>query len=42
MSVEGWTLVTDDSTDPRVLEELRARGVITVLTEPDPPTAASE
>ncbi|WP_039931877.1 DeoR/GlpR family DNA-binding transcription regulator [Streptomyces viridochromogenes] len=33
---EGWTLVTDDSADPSVLEALRARGVRTVTTTPEP------
>lgn len=32
---EGWTLVTDDTADPRILEELRGRGVTTVVTEPE-------
>ncbi|MCD7438648.1 DeoR/GlpR family DNA-binding transcription regulator [Streptomyces lincolnensis] len=35
---EGWTLVTDDSADPRVLDELRARGMTIVLTQPAPMT----
>ncbi|MEV0551827.1 MULTISPECIES: DeoR/GlpR family DNA-binding transcription regulator [unclassified Streptomyces] len=30
---EGWTLVTDDTADPGILAELRARGVTTVLAE---------
>lgn len=33
---EGWTPVTDDDADPGVLEALRARGVTTVVTEPQP------
>ncbi|MEU6351880.1 DeoR/GlpR family DNA-binding transcription regulator [Streptomyces sp. NPDC047072] len=35
---EGWTLVTDDSADARVLEEVRARGVVAVAVtaEPEP------
>ncbi|QWB27482.1 MULTISPECIES: DeoR/GlpR family DNA-binding transcription regulator [Streptomyces] len=36
---EGWTLVTDDTADPAVLAELRARGVATVTTTPEPETA---
>ncbi|WP_128374428.1 DeoR/GlpR family DNA-binding transcription regulator [Streptomyces cavernae] len=35
---KGWTLVTDDSADPGVLDDLRARGVTTILTEPEPLT----
>ncbi|MCX4911338.1 DeoR/GlpR family DNA-binding transcription regulator [Streptomyces sp. NBC_00878] len=31
---EGWTLVTDDTADPGILDELRGRGVNTVLAEP--------
>lgn len=31
---EGWTLVTDVDAEPGVLEALRARGVTTVVTEP--------
>ncbi|GGZ94947.1 DeoR/GlpR family DNA-binding transcription regulator [Streptomyces bluensis] len=31
---EDWTLVTDVDADPGVLEALRARGVTTVVTEP--------
>lgn len=38
---EGWTLMRDDSADPRVLDELRARGITTVLTEPEPVTEVS-
>ncbi|NGO47653.1 DeoR/GlpR family DNA-binding transcription regulator [Streptomyces ureilyticus] len=29
----GWTLVTDDAADPRVLDELHSRGVTTVLAK---------
>ncbi|MFH9005932.1 hypothetical protein ACH4E5_22215 [Streptomyces afghaniensis] len=35
---EGWTLITDDTADPTVLGELRARGVTTVTTTPEPAT----
>ncbi|GAA2303140.1 hypothetical protein GCM10010234_52730 [Streptomyces hawaiiensis] len=35
---EGWTLVTDNAADPSIVEELRARGVTTIMTEPAPAT----
>ncbi len=38
---EGWTLVTDDRADATVLAELRARGVATLTTTPEPVPAGN-